>query len=150
MVYYSRQGHTERMAQAVAEGASAAGVEAVCRPAEGCSLEEVLAADGLAVGSPTYFSNVAWPIKKLIDESLIFYTRGQQLRGRVAGIFTSSATQPDAKDCLLAMEKAFRFHHDMKLLPGIIGVDGESPEQMRQRCLAYGRQLAEAMLRSDK
>ncbi len=150
VVYYSRRGHTDRMAQAIAEGARSAGVESICRSAEDCTMEEMASADGLAIGSPTYFSNVAWPVKKMIDESIVFYTRGQQLRGKVGGIFTASGTAADGKDCLAMLDKAFGFHHHMRLVPGIIAMEREAPDQIRQRCLTYGRQIAEAMLRNAR
>jgi NAD(P)H dehydrogenase (quinone) len=54
--------------------------------------------DGIVVGSPTYFSNMAWQVKKMIDESIVHY-RGGKLKGKVAGVFTSAGTKEDGKDC---------------------------------------------------
>ncbi len=34
---------------------------------EECRLNDLAEADGIVIGSPTYFSNVAWQVKKLID-----------------------------------------------------------------------------------
>ncbi len=150
IVYYSRRGHTERMAASIADGAAATGAAPVLCRAEECSLEDMAAARGIAVGSPTYFSNMAWPVKKLIDESILLYTRGRLLRNRPCGAFTSSGTSADARDCLDMLEKAFGFHHQMRLIPGIMAIDREPEDLVRRRCLAFGRQLAEAIIRTGR
>ena len=74
VVYYSAEGHTRTMAEAVAKGA--AGVDkATVRTVSvaEAKVEEVLAADAVIVGSPVYKGNVApavqefingWPIKE--------------------------------------------------------------------------------------
>ena len=54
--------------------------------------------EAIVLGSSTYFSNVAWQIKKVIDESIVHYG-GDKLKGKVAGIFASAGTSRDGKDC---------------------------------------------------
>jgi len=97
--------------------------------------------DGIILGSPTYFSNVAWQVKKVVDESIAHY-RGEKLKGKVAGIFTSAGTRKDGKDCLKTLEIALGYHHGMKLLKGVLRVDGERDEEVEKRCQAYGKKLA--------
>jgi NAD(P)H dehydrogenase (quinone) len=70
VVYHSGYGHTQRMAQAVAEGA---GAELVAIDAEG-NLPEggwdtLAAADAIIMGSPTYMGSVSWQFKKFADAS---------------------------------------------------------------------------------
>ena len=69
ITYYSGSGNTERMAEEIAQGATGVGVAVQVKEIEYCTLNEVAAADAIVVGSPTYFSNVAWQVKKLIDAS---------------------------------------------------------------------------------
>jgi NAD(P)H dehydrogenase (quinone) len=70
VVYHSGYGHTQRMAQAVAEGA---GAELIAIDAEG-NLPEggwdaLAAADAIIMGSPTYMGSVSWQFKKFADAS---------------------------------------------------------------------------------
>ncbi len=145
IVYYTQSGNTERMARAIAEGAEAAGIQAPLKSVEECELGDLVQADGLALGSPTYFSNVAWQVKKLIDQSIELY-RGKQLKDKLAGLFTSSGTERDAHDCMRMMEIAWGFHHEMSLVqPGLICLSGQPEDETRAECQEYGRRLAEEL-----
>ncbi|MBM3474627.1 MAG: flavodoxin family protein [Armatimonadetes bacterium] len=146
VLYYTQSGNTERIARAIAEGADAGGVQASVKRVEDCGLADLLQADGLALGSPTYFSNVAWQVKRLIDESIELYS-GQQLKDKVAGIFTSSGTERDAQDCLRMLEIALGFHHGMSLVePGLMHISRDAEEKTRTECRQYGGRLAEELL----
>ena len=69
VVYYSRKGTTEKMAEAVADGArKVPGVTVVVRKVSEVTKEELQAADGLILGSPAYFANIAGAMKAAIDE----------------------------------------------------------------------------------
>ncbi|MFA4029976.1 MAG: hypothetical protein GDYSWBUE_001312 [Candidatus Fervidibacterota bacterium] len=146
VVYYSGSGHTKMLANEIANGARAKGVTAVVKRAEDCTPQELSEADALAVGSPTYFSNVAWQVKKLIDESIALY-EGKGLSGKPVGLFTSAGCKRDAQQCLKMLQLAFAYHHSMKLIePMLIRVDGEPDEQARSNARAYGERIAEALL----
>jgi len=59
IAYYSVTGNTERMAQAVAEGVqSVSGASAVLRKVEDVTRDELEAAQGIILGSPTYYANI--------------------------------------------------------------------------------------------
>ena len=68
VVYHSGYGHTQRMAQAVAEGA---GAELVAIDADGNlpdgGWETLAAASAIIMGSPTYMGSVSWQFKKFAD-----------------------------------------------------------------------------------
>ncbi len=70
VVYHSGYGHTQRMAQAVAEGA---GAELIAIDAEGNLSDAAWAslgsADAIIMGSPTYMGSVSWQFKKFADAS---------------------------------------------------------------------------------
>jgi hypothetical protein len=59
----------------------------------------------------------------------------------VAGTFTSAGTKRDGRDCLKMLEVALGFHHGMKVVQGIIRVDGESDKDVEKRCQEYGKKL---------
>ena len=52
VIYWSGTGNTEAMAQAVCEGAKAAGADAVLLPVSAVSAEDALGYDALALGCP--------------------------------------------------------------------------------------------------
>ena len=91
VVYHSGYGHTQRMAQAVAEGA---GAELLAIDAEG-NLPEggwdtLAAADAIVFGSPTYMGSVSWQFKKFADaSSKPWYA--QAWKDKIAAGFTHSA-----------------------------------------------------------
>jgi len=143
---FSGTGRTWMMAEEIGKGAQRPGLKVEVRRVEECSLDGLAQADGIVVGSPTYFSNVAWQVKKLIDDSIALYRRSRQLRGKVAGCFTSSGTQRDAKDCIRMLELAFGFHHKMRMIPGIARIDGDPDELVSETCRQYGAEIGRQML----
>lgn len=106
VVYYSRSGNTEKMAQAVAEGArEVSGVEVEVKPVERTSTADLMSADGIVMGSPVYFGSVAAELKALIDKSVDHYGK---FTGKVGGAFASSGaigggTETTVLDILKAM-----------------------------------------------
>jgi NAD(P)H dehydrogenase (quinone) len=107
IVYYSRNGSTAEMAQHIARGVeSITGAEAVIRtvpevsavcektadtiPASGAiyaTLDDLRNCDGLALGSPTHFGNMAASLKYFIDNSTEVWFSGA-LIGKPASVFT--------------------------------------------------------------
>lgn len=143
IVYYSGSGNTEKMAYTIAEVLTLHSIDVKVERAEKFDISCLTKFDGIVMGSPTYFSNVAWPIKKLIDESIGYYYDGKKLKGKLAGIFTSAGNARDAKDCLKMLEIALGFHHQMKVIEGILRVKSDSDEEVKKRCEEYGRKLVE-------
>ncbi len=140
VLYYSGGGNTQKMAKAIAEGLKSGSTDVKVESVEKFDTSLLPHYDGIVVGSPTYFSNMAWQVKKMIDESIVHYSGGK-LRGKVAGVFTSAGTKKDGKDCLEMLEVALGHHHKMKMVEGVLRVDGESAEEVEERCLAYGKKL---------
>lgn len=101
VVFHSGYGHTQRMAQAVAEGA---GAELVAIDAEGNlpegGWETLAAADAIIMGSPTYMGTVSWQFKKFADaSSKPWYSR--VWKDKVMAGFTNSATMNGDKHSTL-------------------------------------------------
>ena len=92
VVFHSGYGHTQRVAQAVADGA---GAELITIDADGNlpegGWETLNAADAIIFGSPTYMGGASWQFKKFADaSSKVWFTRGWQ--DKVFGGFTNSAS----------------------------------------------------------
>ena len=112
VLYYSSYGHIERMAEEVAAGARDAGAEVVVKrvpetvpeevakkagfkfdqKAPLATVEEMANYDAIIFGTPTRFGNMAGQMKNFLDQAGGLWMRGA-LVGKVAGVFTSSATQ---------------------------------------------------------
>ncbi len=91
VVYHSGYGHTQRMAQAVAEGAQA---ELIAIDADGNipegAWEQLAAADAIIMGSPTYMGTVSWQFKKFADASSKAWF-SQAWKDKLFAGFTNSA-----------------------------------------------------------
>jgi NAD(P)H dehydrogenase (quinone) len=109
IVYDSKSGNTETMALAVAKGAEQAGdLEVTVKRAEETKNSDLLAADGIIMGSPTYFGQMSAKLKAVIDESVKVH---KELTGKVGGAFTSSGgTASGAETTLLSIVQAMLIH----------------------------------------
>ncbi len=108
VVYDSKTGHTERMAQAVAKGSEAFGAVVLLVRAENVKLKDFLDSDGIIIGSPTYFGQMSSKVKHIIDDSIELHTR---LTGKVGAAFTSSGgTASGAETTLLSVVQAMLIH----------------------------------------
>jgi multimeric flavodoxin WrbA len=92
VVFHSGYGHTQRVAQTVADGAGAQllAIDADGNLPEG-GWELLAAADAIVFGSPTYMGGVSWQFKKFADaSSKVWYTQGW--KDKLFAGFTNSAT----------------------------------------------------------
>jgi NAD(P)H dehydrogenase (quinone) len=140
ILYFSGSGNTKRMAKAIGEAMKSSAMSVTVEDVGKVDISHLPNYDSIVLGSPTYFSNVAWQVKKVIDESIVHYG-GEKLKGKVAGIFTSAGTRRDGTDCLKMLDVALGLHHGMKVVEGILRVDGESDKQVEKRCQQYGKKL---------
>ena len=109
VVYDSKTGHTEKMAFAVAEGAKKVkAVEVEVKRASETNMKDLIEADGIILGSPTYYGLMSSPIKKLIDKSVKIHGK---LEGKVGAAFTSSGgTASGAETTLLSIVQTMLVH----------------------------------------
>ena len=109
VIFDSKSGNTETMALAVAKGAEKAGdLEVTVKRAEETKNSDLLAADGIIMGSPTYFGQMSAKLKALIDESIEVH---KDLTGKVGGAFTSSGgTASGGETTLLSILHAMLIH----------------------------------------
>lgn len=88
VTFFSVTGNTKAMAEAVAEGVrSVQNIECAFMPVTEVTNDEVVAADGIIVGSPTYFGQMAAQVKALFDITERVYGK---LEGKVGAAFTTS------------------------------------------------------------
>lgn len=111
VVYHSGYGHTQRMAQAVAEGA---GAELIAIDAEGnvpdTAWDRLAAADAIIFGCPTYMGNASWQFKKFADaSSKVWFARGWS--EKIFGGFTNSASLNGDKQVTLQWLQTLASQH---------------------------------------
>jgi len=137
VLYYSRYGATEKMAQQLARGVeevpgmqarlrTVPAVSTVCEatedsiPAQGApyaSVDDLRECAGLALGSPTRFGNMAAPLKYFIDGTSSLWL-GAELAGKPAAVFTSTSSLHGGQETTLLSMMLPLLHHGM-LLTGI-------------------------------
>jgi len=120
VLYYSSYGHIETMANAVAEGARAAGAtvdikrvpETVSdeiakgahfkldQAAPVASIADLEAYDAIIVGTGTRFGRMSSQMAAFLDQAGGLWARGA-LNGKVGGAFTSTATQHGGQETTL-------------------------------------------------
>jgi NAD(P)H dehydrogenase (quinone) len=120
ILYYSTWGHIETMAFAAAEGARAAGAEAIVKRVPETIPDGVLASihaktdqrapiaapdeladyDGLLIGTPTRYGNMAGQMRNFLDQTGKLWQSGA-LIGKPGGVFTSTATQHGGQETTL-------------------------------------------------
>ena len=132
VLYYSRNGSTAELARQVARGVeSVAGatarlrtvppVSATCEatvppvPDEGppyATLDELRGCDGLVLGSPTRFGNMAAPLKYFLDGTSALWLGGG-LDRKPAGVFTSTGSLHGGQESTLLSMMLPLLHHGM-------------------------------------
>jgi NAD(P)H dehydrogenase (quinone) len=137
VVYYSRHGATGELARQAARGVSAiAGCTATVRtvppvsaeserpvkavPDAGApyaTLEDLRRCDGLLLGSPTRFGNMAAPLKYFLDGTSSLWLDGS-LSGKPAGVFSSSQTLHGGQESTL-LTMAIPLLHQGMLIVGL-------------------------------
>ena len=134
IVYYSRNGATAELARHAARGVEAAGCVATLRtvpavsaenerpvkavPDSGApfaSLDDLRRCDGLLLGSPTRFGNMAAPLKYFLDGTSSLWLDGS-LSVKPAGVFSASQTLHGGQESTLLTMALPLLHHGMMLL----------------------------------
>ena len=189
VLYYSRHGATRQLAQLIARGveqvsgatarlrtvpevAAATQPPAAAVPDSGApyaELRDLVECDGLALGSPTRFGNMAAPMKAFLDTTSELWRNGS-LAGKPASVFTSTSTMHGGQESTLLSTIVPLLHHGMVILgipytePALSDTEsGGTPygvshtagtasnrpisEHEKTLCLAQGRRLAEVALK---
>ncbi|MCS7220585.1 MAG: flavodoxin domain-containing protein [Anaerolineae bacterium] len=89
VLYDSATGHTQKMAEEVAQGArEVPGIQVRLRSVDEASAEDIFWCDGLAVGTPTNLGVMSWKMKRFWDE--VVDEVWSKVDGKIACAFSSS------------------------------------------------------------
>jgi NAD(P)H dehydrogenase (quinone) len=134
VLYYSRGGATAQLAHVIARGVESAGAESLLRtvpairsvaeepaqalPLDGpayVTMDDLAQCDGLLLGSPTRFGNMAAPLKYFLDQTGAQWFSGT-LSGKPAGVFTSTSSMHGGQESTLLSMWLPLMHHGMILV----------------------------------
>ena len=135
VVYATRTGETERMANLIAEGIRMEGSEAVVKDVKEIKSETDLKGyDGYVFGSPTYHGDMMQGMK-----TLLFLAEKAELTNKVAGAFGAFGWSGEAPDRIFGtMENIFQ----MDMVSGPMRLKSSSLGGGLQMAQDYGKQIA--------
>lgn len=128
VLYYSRHGSTQSLARQIARGVnSIPDCEAILRTVPEINsnetnavdpyitLDELKNCDGLALGSPAWFGNMAAPLKHFWDQTTPLWLNGD-LIDKPACVFTSSSTLHGGQESTQQTMMLPLLHHGMVIM----------------------------------
>jgi len=142
VLYYSRGGRTEALANAIAEGArTVEGASATAKRVDYATVYDFVQCDAVAFGSPNYFSYMAGPMKDFFDKALSIR---EKVSGKPAAAFTSGGSSSNT--ALQSLERMITSFKLEKVADGIVS-SGVPSEGDLQACRKLGETLAKAALK---
>jgi len=146
VVYYSRSGNTKEMAEIIAKAMNDAGLKTECKSVDKVKADDLPGYDAIVIGSPTYYGQMAGPIKELVDDLV---GRHGALNGKVGGAFSSAANIGGGNETtIMGIIEAM-------LIAGMIVQGdpqgdhygpvsiGKPDDRVRQQCVRRGQRIAE-------
>ncbi len=138
IVYHSQTGKTEKMARAVADGAkSIEGVDVMLKKAAEATLEDLLAADGLAVGTPENFGYMSGMVKDFFDRT---YVGAQEKVFRKPFVIFISAGN-DGTGALRSIER-IALGYKFKTVFAPVIAKGKITQEILDQCFELGATIA--------
>jgi len=143
VIYHSRGGNTKAMAEAIAEGAEeVVGPEVMVKEAMATSVDDMVAAQAIAIGSPDHFSYMNGHVKVLFDDG---WLRRKELYGKIWTAFSSGGVDGVKSRESIEWVIAYADHFKpKKMVKGISAKGAPGPEQLTA-CKQIGKELAESL-----
>ena len=138
IIFHSQTGNTERMAKAVAEGAgSIENTEVLLKHARDATLDDLLRADGFAIGTPENFGFMSGMIKDFFDRT--FYPAQGKVFRKPYVVFISAGN--DGTGALRNIERIALGYQFKKVYEPVIS-KGKLTEETLEKCRELGQTLA--------
>jgi multimeric flavodoxin WrbA len=138
IVYHSQTGNTKKMADAVAQGASGIeGVDVVLKKAADATQEDLLSADGLAVGTPENFGYMSGMLKDFFDRTY-YKAQGKVFRKPLVAFISAGN---DGTGALRAIER-IALGYKFKTVYTPVIAQGEITEEIINQCCELGATIA--------
>jgi multimeric flavodoxin WrbA len=143
VIYHSQQfGDTHTLAEAVAEGVREGGaaIEMINTNERRITLAEFHTADGVALGTPDYFSYVAGTIKTLFDDLYLWDKSGEPVKGKPAALFFSHGGGGRGQEPFEYLAGRF-----FERLGETVESRRPSSEEAKEKCHALGKELVKRL-----
>jgi len=138
IVYHSQTGNTEKMAHAVAEGARGIeGVDVILKKAADASLDDLLTADGFALGTPENFGYMSGMVKDFFDRT--YYDAQEKAFRKPFVVFISAGN--DGTGALRAIERIALGYKFKTVFQPVIA-KGAITEEIINQCIELGATIA--------
>lgn len=140
VIYHSQQmGYTKELAEALAAGArkASADVELINTNERRVTLEDLMSADAIAIGTPDYYGYLAGTIKTLFDDIYLWDKEGKSITGKPAALFYSHGGGGTVRQSLEKFAKRF-----FKQVGETVERGPSGAGEAKEKCLALGRELA--------
>jgi flavodoxin I len=137
--YYSRTGNTEKMAEAVVEGAKSVGNVEV-ELSYHVDAEDLSSFDAVLLGAPTYHHDMPIDMKNLFEEAAV---KGVTLKGKVGAAFGSYGWSGEAPKLLLEIMKN---KFEMQVIEPPLLAKYVPDENMLDKCRDFGRRVSETLM----
>ena len=140
VVYHSQSGHTQKMAESVANGAGCIeGVTVILKRASEANLHDLLKCDGLAIGSPEYFGYMAGMVKDFFDRTYDEARGKKEVFKKPYVLFVSAGN--DGTGALNNMERICTGYQFKKIYDPVVA-RGEIDHETLTRCDELGKTIA--------
>ena len=138
VIYATRAGETEKMANIIAEGVRLSGSEAEVKSVKDISSEtDTDGYDGLVLGSPTYHGDMIQPMK-----TLLFLLEKAALEGKPGGAFGAFGWSGEAPDRIFDTMKHI---YKMDMVSGPLRLKSTYIGGGIPMAQDYGKQIAEKL-----
>lgn len=145
VIYYSKSGNTKAMANAIAQAMQNSGLSTKCKSVTDTTVDELLDADAIVVGSPTYYGRAAAPIAALFEESV---SKHGKLDGKIGAAFSSSANTGGGNETTICEINNMMLIHGMIVQGdpqgdhyGPVSI-GKPDERVLNQCTRRGQRVA--------
>jgi flavorubredoxin len=139
VLYYSRTGNTEKMAQAVAEGAkTVSGVDVELN--YHVEPESLRGFGAIVIGTPTYHHEMPLDMKMLFEEAAV---KGVDLKGKLGAAFGSYGWSGEAPKLVIEIMKN-KFGMEVPEPPLLIRYAPDTAGL--EKCREFGRKISERLM----
>jgi NAD(P)H dehydrogenase (quinone) len=146
IIYDSRTGNTEKMAQKITDAIKENGLEVILKKVDEASVDELPKVQGLILGSPVYYGLPTGRIKEFLDKSVKYHGKLTHL---VGGAFCSAGgTHTGSETTILALLESLLVHgmiiqgnpHGNHYGPAAVGTPDD---KALEHCRKLGKRVAD-------
>ncbi len=112
IVYHSPYGHTEKVAQCIAQGVTQSGVKAHLMSIDAIDWDTLDQADAIIMGCPTYMGSLTSSLKQFMEQSSKRWL-ARSWQGKLAAAFTNGGGLSGDKLAVLQQINLFAMQHGM-------------------------------------